>query len=582
MILTATAILFLALLFTGIGLLFPWSLHRREARFENLLLAFWTGWALTLGFLQLWHFVLPVGPAAFLVALAAGLAGWYAARGVLRQQARLWKPGRTLLLAGLGILPAFMLANHVMFVPYAFNIDHGLYHMQSVEWNSQYALVPGLGNLHHRLAFNNANFLYTAMVNWGPLAQRAYYVSNTLLLYALMLGCAAGFYRLFQGINMSRLFYALMIPVVLEQASSFNSAGYSPDVPVFALHIVLAGEFLRLYELDFAMENFWRRAAEMAVLVGAGIAVKLSFGAFGLLLLLAVVVLWGRRFRQHARRHWKRPLAWAGLCLVLVLPWVARNAVLSGYPLYPLAAFAMPAAWTMPDVLVGDVAPIITYWARTVSDSIPYTADLAWLSAWWARFPFVARQALFITLAASLLNLVLLARWWRQKFRPWGSPKPHLGSAALWGISLLALVYWFALGPTYRFSGALIWVLLISALLFGFHLLAAGGRALPPLRPALAIVIVFSLWLSPNHLSNNLSRAWFFSPPPETQHAEGYQSAALAQERQTASGLTVYTPPGESSECLHIPLPCTPPADFLTTLRLIEPGNVQRGFSILR
>ena len=34
--------------------------------------------------------------------------------------------------------------------------DTGLYHSQAVQWIEEYGVVPGLGNLHHRFAYNSA------------------------------------------------------------------------------------------------------------------------------------------------------------------------------------------------------------------------------------------------------------------------------------------------------------------------------------------------------------------------------------------------------------------------------------------
>ena len=78
MIFNAVSILFLFVVFTGIGLLLPWSLFLKERRFESLLICFWLGWAAAIAFLQLWHFFFPVGLGAFLVLFAFGVGGWAA------------------------------------------------------------------------------------------------------------------------------------------------------------------------------------------------------------------------------------------------------------------------------------------------------------------------------------------------------------------------------------------------------------------------------------------------------------------------------------------------------------------------
>lgn len=572
MILTVLSILTLAILFTGVGLHFPARLYRNEPGLDTLLETFWIGWAMSIGFLQLWHLVLPVQAAAFIILFLISISGWLSSWSSVQEHVITWKPRQALLLAAAGMVPALILANHVMFVPYTSKVDHGLYHMQSVEWASRYAIVPGLGNLHHRLAFNNSNFLYAAVLDWGILDGRSYYVAGTLLTYVLALTCAAGFYRLFHAVTLSRLYWALMIPVLVENAGSNSLAGYSPDVPVFMLNIVLGGALIRLYESAWDLSNYRRRALYITFLAAAGVTVKLSFAAFGFLTILAVMILGIIRFPLPLRQHLRHWLAWASAGILLVVPWLARGVVLSGYLLFPNASLPLPVPWKMPAAFVEPIQPIITLWARTASANIEYTADLEWFLAWLNQTPFIVRQAFVFTLVIAAVDILLLVVLRHR------AAQPHWGAAMLFGISALSLVYWFVLGPSYRFSGGIFWTLLVSAVLFGFRLLASGEMVQHPLRLACALVLILSLWLSPNHFSNNLSRRLLLAPPPEQTLAEAFHSQQTFQTRQTRSGLTVYLAP--ESLCLHAPLPCTPAPDFLESLALFDPDHLQRGFFV--
>jgi hypothetical protein len=44
-------------------------------------------------------------------------------------------------------------------------IDEGVYHAQFIKWTETYSVVPGLGNLQHRLAFNSHWHLLAALMN---------------------------------------------------------------------------------------------------------------------------------------------------------------------------------------------------------------------------------------------------------------------------------------------------------------------------------------------------------------------------------------------------------------------------------
>ena len=41
--------------------------------------------------------------------------------------------------------------------------DTYLYHAQAIRWIEEYGVVPGLGNLHHRFAYNNSVFSLQAL-----------------------------------------------------------------------------------------------------------------------------------------------------------------------------------------------------------------------------------------------------------------------------------------------------------------------------------------------------------------------------------------------------------------------------------
>ena len=46
--------------------------------------------------------------------------------------------------------------------------DDYVYEFQAIRWFHDYAIVPGLANVHGRFGFNNAHHLYAAMFSVGP------------------------------------------------------------------------------------------------------------------------------------------------------------------------------------------------------------------------------------------------------------------------------------------------------------------------------------------------------------------------------------------------------------------------------
>lgn len=379
MIFNLINILFLTGVFTGVGLLFPWDMFRLDRRTDSLFLSFWVGWGIAILFLQIWHFFWPVGLPAFLLLLAASAAGWVHSWKFVRKMAGTWDRRRAVVLAALAMVPAVMVANHVLFSRP--NTDYELYHLQSVKWISTYAIVPGLGNLYNPLALNYSSFLYTytAAIDSAWLEGRAYYVSSTLLAYVTILQCGGELYRLLYGrkVILPDLFLALMLPMVLLNVSTTHLSAYSPDPIVFFLYVLLASEVLRLFEHGVEAEQVRRRAVTVVFLASVAVTVKLSLAVFGALCILPAVSVGILRYGWWP---WKQPRlwwTWGFSTALLILPWIGRNIIMSGYPLFPSAVLALPVPWKMSHDIVVEASRVIHVWAATNNAAFPYSADAA-------------------------------------------------------------------------------------------------------------------------------------------------------------------------------------------------------------
>lgn len=160
---------------------------------KTWLVWFWSGWCVIVLFLQLWHLTLPVGQrAASVVACLALLSAAVRRRELWHALAASCRFGWPLFGAiGVVVLWANLATDEIHIS------DTGLYHMQAVRWNSAYPLVTGLGNLHGRLAFNNATLLYSAMLDIGPWSHRGHHVANGLLTLGVLLPLLASIRYLF-------------------------------------------------------------------------------------------------------------------------------------------------------------------------------------------------------------------------------------------------------------------------------------------------------------------------------------------------------------------------------------------------
>lgn len=60
--------------------------------------------------------------------------------------------------------------------------DSGMYHIPTIHWYERFRVIPGLGNLHGRLAFNSSYFLASAAFGFTALAGQTLYALNGFVL----------------------------------------------------------------------------------------------------------------------------------------------------------------------------------------------------------------------------------------------------------------------------------------------------------------------------------------------------------------------------------------------------------------
>src|SRR4030095_8110883 len=140
----------LCLIFIGLGLFIRRSFGLTIQGAGSVLTAFWIGWAFAILFLQLWNFKFKVDWRVLVVLMAVSMAGmlWNGndlCHTITKRFPQKWAFYFVLLLM------AIWLANHAIGPP--MNSDSGLYHFTSMRWVASYPIVPGLGNLHYRIAF---------------------------------------------------------------------------------------------------------------------------------------------------------------------------------------------------------------------------------------------------------------------------------------------------------------------------------------------------------------------------------------------------------------------------------------------
>ncbi|HXG44932.1 MAG TPA: hypothetical protein VNJ71_09280 [Gemmatimonadales bacterium] len=573
----------LAAAFTGIGITVRRGFGLPVQAVRDLFTGFWVGWAAVMALLLAWSFVWPVTGIPLLLVLAAGGAGLAGAAGRLRElpAREPWCRSPWFVLPLL--LAALWVAN-LCRAP-VLNPDTGLYHWQGVLWAKAYPTVPGLANLFGPLGFNNAGFLYDAMLDAGPWEGRAYHLANGLFVQVLLWQGFGGLVRAARTGGRERvqaLFESLfLVPAAVMATSDWLSSFVTmPGVTAATLAAAAQAHRLLLGAEEDPREQAYTLIAAAALLCLA-VTMKVSASVFAATCLAVCAWYWLRQ-RAAASGLRRRTLVWT-LATVLLLggSWAARGALLSGYPLFPSRLVSLPVEWRTPPEHADAEFAFAAHSSRASTENAPVVRGeaglAAWLPEWWRVSATDNPYELLIPIAVGSVTLAagLVLRsgpvpptWWLL---------PPIG---------IALTVWFLTAPEPRY----IWDVAWSAAALGMASLAlllkrpafgavdrAVLRAVVILAASVLLVKPLAaphpkdLGLSP---ARRLLSELFLLPSPE---------AALADERHPVEVRTYVTRSGLSlnvvdHRCWDTPIPCTPnPAP---NLRLRVPGRLARGFVV--
>ena len=524
---------------TGLGNLLLGRNQEGELSFGR----FWTGLGMVVLTLQIWHLFLPIDWKAAALIAAFGLFGWRSRIQTLQELCR-----QKWLLVTLLLLSAWA-ANLALRMPSHY--DSGLYHFQSVRWANEYAIVPGLGNLHPRLAFNQSYFLYVALLNMSPWFQKGHAVANSLLFLV------AAFQLLTAACKRSapdqvRVFAIVMLALVLKQGTRESLSSPSPDYPVFLIATVgtlWLIETLAQLRTGDRVDTRWSIA--LLMLTCTGLTFKISFLAAGFATMAIVI---GLLFR--------RATLGAAIVILFLGSWSARSLISSGYPLFPSTKGGIAFDWKVPEPVATKLRQQVYAWARNPGE-YPQTVlkDSSWVKGWirrHARRSTVNRPILVS--AVCLAALVSLHYGYRQR--------SSLSSAMLLPAlpSIAWLIFWFVTAPDPRFALAPLSLLeawSVTLLLIQlFTIRSWDRRYLMWIAVALAVILAGRV-VRVRHLTRSFGSSSFGALPTPPLKA-----------LELGPGLIVHVPQ-TNDQAWNAPLPSAPhPNRFLER----RGESLQQGF----
>jgi hypothetical protein len=323
-----------------------------------------------------------------LALIAAGSAAFF--RKSLQQKAdSFWRNIRT---SAAGMLPEtaivwiLLLILFVLFLSRSAmqpsSYDDYLYHAQALEWIERYGVVPGLGNLHFRFAYNSAFLCLQALFSWQWMTGQSLHTVNALYAFLLSAYCISSFsflkYDRSRSVSERTVLTSdllKLIALVYLFYDTFVLSGLDTD-PLAMITVIYI--FIKWSEFMERQEKSGVPYALLSLLAVSACTLKLSCGAMILLALYPLSIF--------IRRRQGRAI---GICtaagVIILLPYLIRNVIISGYLLYPMSGIDLFSVdWKMPVYTLVEDRQGILIWGRSLNSLL--SAGKSWEEV--AAMPF--------------------------------------------------------------------------------------------------------------------------------------------------------------------------------------------------
>lgn len=348
------------------------------------------------------------------------------------------------------------------------NYDSYLYHINAIQWNEMYGTVPGLANFHDRFGLNSSVFVLSAAFSYNFLYNQYIFTISSLCYLVLFI------WLLKQTVfkkGIIGFFSVLFIYFFTAQYANDISSPGTDLLPNIIVGYVLLS-------LLFDGEILTKKTHLFIILSLFCITLKLS--SFPIIL----IGLWAVYLRN--KKFFKALFQFSGFGCLLILPWMTKNVMLTGYIIYPMAEVDLfNFDWEVSKNSVLDIKKWITSWARIPMknhDEVLAMPFKEWFSVWWNASLNINK---FFYLLAAAAPLSCSSYYLINK-------KIEKSILITILVAYLGLTFWFVTAPDVRFSFTFV---LFLALLPLFFFKSLVDKVAEKINPLLIISTVYCLFL---------------------------------------------------------------------------------------
>lgn len=434
--------------------------------------------------------------------------------------------------------------------------DTDSYHIQSIKWIQEYGTVPGLVNLHERFGFNSSWFSTAAMFSFLNDTSGGFTVLNGVLSLWLCYWCISK-YSQFQKENNSQtaltILIIFIITLVVWPLIRGNAATTNYDFITTCIVLIL------FTEIFFSKEN----SPSIEWIVWPVYLFTVRIINFPLLILPLFALFYF--ITQKRTKALVLPIVYS---LLLIVPFLIRNIIIAGSPLYPAAYFDLVNVDWKPDPLITErLLEYIKYYNRVSTSylDIEQTKALGtnWIPVWFNHLFFFDKILIVSGIAGIIVTITKLFS---------GKRNSDNKSALLIIVITVWLVCWLLISPDPRF--------IYGILLFGFFLFVYHITSLPKNTAIIKSVsnVLFILMFA-GSLFYFVSKLW-----KQKEYKNWIMPAQLPQpaaKEIIVDGITFHIPEtinnNWNARCYGTDLPCLYKIDPRLKLR---GKNIRDGFRL--
>jgi hypothetical protein len=483
----------------------------------------------------------PVGGYALVLAILLCAALLFFIKNELLSLASKLKQKRTIILLA---LPFIALAFFISLTQ-PFNYDTGLYHIQAIKWIEAYPVIPGLANLYTRLGFNPNSFTFFALTSLFPVFGQEIFSVNFVVFSILTVYFINTLQAIFKTKGVSNIFlwFSILFVALLFLVDDLSSP--TPDFLSIAIPIFI---FARLIETAQG-EDQRHKKIFIPIIILCCYVLTVKLATLPLLLLVILLLI---KYRPGV----KNIVLMLSASAIIVIPWLIRNVILTGWLVYPLPSVNLFSFdWQVPVASVILEKYGVTGWARDPGVHYVMAAKMGlagWVPIWWAQ---LILRSKFLVISGFVCPLFIFATQFATKF------KGAFIANAVIATAFFGVLFWFFLAPDFRFGRAFIVVAAFSPLLI-FKFAYQPKKSMP------YFVIVCAAFLGIQSIASRqfvITAADRFSTviiKPDLLQAP----ADLKFKSYTINGITIYAP-AKGNQCFCHDIPCIPNIDTTITTR---------------